>query len=107
MCFGGYCTSPEAIAELFYNCMRCQQPPGGQSNWVLTTQAKVAWCLPSVKKCDKIIKNAVSLYTSEDDTMKGHRKNMFMKSFHKKGYNVSKVIDRVNADCGRCLFLAS
>ena len=39
---------PEAIAESFYNCMRNQQQPGGQSNWVLTTRAKIAWCLPSV-----------------------------------------------------------
>ena len=98
---------PEAIAESFYNCMRCQQLPGGQSNYVLTTRAKVAWCFPSIQKCGKIIDDAVSLYISGDDKIKGHRKNMFMDSFHKKNYTVSKVIDRVNADCGRCPFLSS
>ena len=51
----------EAIAESFYNCMPCQKCPGGQSKWVLTTRVKVAWCLPSLDTCDKIIRDAVSV----------------------------------------------
>lgn len=96
---------PEAIAESFYNCMRCQQLPGGQSNWVLTTRAKVAWCLPSIEKCDKVISDGVEFYLSGDDQMKGHRQNLFFVSKKHKTYKVSKVIDRVDAERGRCPFL--
>ena len=98
---------PEAIAESFYNCMCCQQYPGRQSNWVLTTRAKVAWCLPSVDKCDKIICDAVSVYLSSDDKLKGHQQNVFFTTNKHNNYNVSKVINHVNADRGRCPILAS
>ena len=100
-------SGPEAIAKSFYNCMRCQQYPGGQSNWVLTTRAKVAWCLPSVDKCDKIIRDAISVYLSGDDKIKVHRQNVFFTTNKHKNYNVSKVIDHANADRGRFPFLAS
>ena len=66
---------PEAIAESFYNCMRCQQCSGGQSDWVLTKQAKIGWCSSSVDKCGKIIHDAVSVYLFGDDKIKGHRQN--------------------------------
>ena len=58
---------PEATASSFYNCRRCQQCSGGQSNWVLTKRAKVSWCLTSVEKCDKIIRDVVSVYLSSDE----------------------------------------
>ena len=97
---------PEAIAESFYNCMRNQQCPGGQSNWVLTTRAKIAGCLPSIDKCDKIIKNAVNLYINGDDNLRKHRDNPFFTARRHANYKVSKVIDRVDGDRGRCPFLA-
>ncbi|CAB4018432.1 Hypothetical predicted protein [Paramuricea clavata] len=53
---------PEAIAESFYNTMRNQQQSGGQSNDTLARRTKVNWCLPSLKHCEKIIKEGVRLY---------------------------------------------
>ena len=97
---------PEAIAESFYNCMRCQQLPGGQSNWVLTTRAKVAWCLPSIEKCDNVISEAVDIYHAGDEQINRHRENLSFTSNKHKNFSVSKVIDRVDADRGRCPFLA-
>lgn len=98
---------PEAIAESFYNCMRNQQQHGGQSNWVLTTRAKIAWCLPSIDRCDRLIKDAVEIYINGDEKIKPHRENMFFTSSRHNSYKVSKVVDRINADCGRCPFLVS
>uniref|UniRef100_A0A7M5X9Y9 Uncharacterized protein n=1 Tax=Clytia hemisphaerica TaxID=252671 RepID=A0A7M5X9Y9_9CNID len=98
---------PEAIAESFYNCMRNQQQHGGQSNWVLTTRAKIAWCLPSIDRFDRLIKDAVEIYINGDEKIKPHRENMFFTSSRHNSYKVSKVVDRINADCGRCPFLVS
>ena len=90
----------------FRDCLK----PGGVFKGVELIEGWIATKnddFPSIQKCGKIIDDAVSLYISGDDKIKGHRKNMFMDSFHKKNYTVSKVIDRVNADCGRCPFLSS
>ena len=95
---------PEAIAESFYNCMRHHQHPGGQHNWTLTTRAKVAWCLPSIKNCSKLIDKAVKLYIKGDETFKGHRGKTFFTS-RASEYDVLKVVDRKNKDQGRCPFL--
>ena len=96
---------PEAIAESFYNCMRQHQQPGSQLNWTLTTRAKVAWCLPSLEKCENIIKEALKLYCSGDNVIKGHCTSTFFSSSCTRNYNMSKVVDRVNEDQGRCPFL--
>ena len=48
---------PEAIAESYYSCMRAQQQSGGQSNETLSRRTKLNWCLPSLKKCDDIIRS--------------------------------------------------
>ena len=60
---------PEAIAESFYNSMRNQQQSGGQLNETLARRTKVNWCLPSLKHCDKIIKEGVTLYLCGDDVI--------------------------------------
>ena len=95
---------PEAIAESFYNSMRSQQQPGGQSNEALARRTKVNWCLPSLKNCESIIKEGVALYHTGDKQMPSHRKNTFF-STRAKSYNVSKVVDRVDSEQGRCPFL--
>ena len=95
---------PEAIAESFYNSMRNQQQSGGQLNETLERRAKVNWCLPSLRHCDEIIKEAVALYLRGDDVIRPHMKNTFF-SGRAKEYFVSKVVDRIDADCGRCPFL--
>lgn len=96
---------PEAIAESFYSAMRSQQQSGGQLNETLARRTKVNWCLPSLKQCEGIIKEAVALYLRGDDVIKAHKKNTFF-SGRAKEYFVSKVVDRHHADSGRCLFLA-
>ena len=95
---------PEAIAESFYNSMRNQQQSGGQLNETLERRAKVNWCLPSLRHCDEIIKEAVALYLRGDDVIRPHMKNTFF-SGRAKEYFVSKVVDRIDADSGRCPFL--
>ena len=95
---------PEAIAESFYNSMRNQQQSGGQLNETLERRAKVNWCLPSLRHCDEIIKEAVVLYLRGDDVIRPHMKNTFF-SGRAKEYFVSKVVDRIDADSGRCPFL--
>lgn len=97
---------PEAIAESFYNSMRHQQQSGGQLNETLARRTKINWCLPSLMHCDEIIKEGVALYLSGDDVIRPHRKNAFF-SGRAKEYFVSKVVDRIHADCGRCPFLAN
>ena len=97
---------PEAIAESFYNSMRNQQQSGGQLNEALARRTKVNWCLPSLRHCDEIIKEAVALYLRGDDVIRPHLKNTFF-SGRAKEYFVSKVVDRIDADCGRCPFLAN
>ena len=97
---------PEAIAESFYACMRNQIQPGGQLNDTLATRSKIAWCLPSLDHCEHIIKEAVALYHNGDRELKPYLQNTFFSSRAKK-YNVSKVVDRLNTDKGRCPFLAS
>ena len=95
---------PEAIAESFYNSMRNQQQSGGKLNETLERRAKVNWCLPSLRHCDEIIKEAVALYLRGDDVIRPHMKNTFF-SGRAKEYFVSKVVDRIDADSGRCPFL--
>lgn len=96
---------PEAIAESFYNSMRNQQQSGGQSNETLARRTKVNWCLPSLKHCDEIIKEGVTLYLRGDDVIRPHKHNHFF-SDRAKEYFVSKVVDRLHAETGRCPFLA-
>lgn len=98
---------PEAIAESFYNAMRHQQIPGGQSNDTLVSRTKVCWCLPSIPKCEQLIKLAAKHYVDGDDKMKGHREKTFFTSARTKTYDVSKVVDRVNDESGRCPFLTT
>ena len=95
---------PEAIAESFYNSMQNQQQSGGQLNETLARRTKVNWCLPSLKHCDEIIEEAVALYLRGDDVIRPHMKNTFS-SGRAKEYFVSKVVDRIDADRGRCPFL--
>ena len=95
---------PEAIAESFYATMRSQQQGGGQLNETLTRRAKLMWCLPSLKLCDEIIRESVSLYQKGDDVIGRHRSNNFV-SGRAKEYDVSKVVDCVDSVLGHCSFL--
>ena len=85
--------------------MRAQQQSGGQSNENLARRTKINWCLPSLKLCDGIIQESVQTYFQGDDTMKGHRRHTFVSS-RASDYSVSKVVDRVDSESGRCPFLA-
>ena len=79
---------PEAIAESYYSCMRAQQKSGGRSNETLFRRTKLNWCLPSLKKCDDIIHESVSLYLRGDDVIRSHGRNAFF-SGYEKHYSVS------------------
>jgi hypothetical protein len=96
---------PESIVESYYSAMRFQQQTGGQSNDILARRTKLSWCLPSLKLCDNIIAESVKLYHKGDDQFKRHRSNIFA-SDRAQDYDVSKVVDRVDSDMGRCPFLA-
>ena len=86
---------PETIAESYYSAMRAQQQSGGQSNETLARRTKL----------NNIIKQSVSVYLKGDDNIRAHRQRAFF-SRHQNHHSVSKVIDRVNSDLGRCPFLA-
>ena len=94
---------PEAIAESYYSAMRAQQQSGGQTNQTLARRTKLNWCLPSLKNCESIIKESVQLYLKGDDEMRPHRQ----RAFFSEKYCVSKVVDRVDSDAGRCPFLVN
>lgn len=96
---------PEAIAESFYSSMRAQQQSGGQMNETLARRTKLNWCLPSLRNCHHIIKDGVKIYLKGDEALRPHRQNTFF-SGRGKYYNVSKVVDRVDGEKGRCPFLA-
>lgn len=99
---------PEAIAESYYSCMRSQQQDGGQSNETLSVRTKLSWCLPSLENCADIIKNAAELYNEGEKgnkKLKPHRAHTFF-STRTNSYAVSKVVDRLQNDLGRCPFLA-
>jgi hypothetical protein len=93
---------PEAIAESYYSAMRAQQQSGGQSNETLARRTKLNWCLPSLKKCEPIIHESVQLYLHGDDELRPHRQ----RAFFSEKYCVSKVVDRIDSDLGRCPFLS-
>jgi len=71
---------PEAIAESYYGAMRAQQQSGGQSNETLARRTKPNWCLPSLNKCDDIIKESVSVYLKGDDNIRAHRQRAFFEA---------------------------
>ena len=96
---------PEAIAESYYSAMRAQQQSGGQANDTLARRTKLNCCLPSLRKCESIIKESVQLYLKGDGKIKAHRITTFFSS-RAHTYNVSKVVDRVDSNTGRCPFLA-
>lgn len=99
---------PEAIAESYYACMRSQQQGGGQSNDTLSVRTKLAWCLPSLANCERIVKKAALLYEEGEKgnaKLRPHRAHTFFTS-RTKSYMVSKVVDRVQSEKGRCPFLA-
>ena len=96
---------PEAIAESYYSTMRSQQQAGGQCNETLERRTKLSWCLPSLKHCQHLINQVTHTYLAGDDKIKGHRINTFF-SGRANAYDVSKVIDCVDAELGRCPFLA-
>ena len=96
---------PEAIAESFYATMRSQQQGGGQHNDTLVTRAKLSWCLPSLRNCEQIIREGIKIYHDGDgDKIKKHRRYVFTSNRH-MDYGISKVLDRVDIDEGRCPFL--
>ena len=95
---------PEAIAESFYCTMRAQLQTGGQGDDVLVKRTKLSWCLPSLKNCRAIIEEAGKTYIDGDDVVKPHKVGTFF-SGRSKCYSVSKVVDRVDSDSGRCPFL--
>ena len=95
---------PEAIAENFYAAMRYQQQNGGQENDTLVTRSKLNWCLPSLKLCDSVIKEAIKIYQNGDgDQIKRHRRNIFSSVKH-KNYKFLKVFDRVQNNEGMSFF---
>ena len=94
---------PEAIAESYYSAMRAQQQSGGQSNETLARRTKLSRCLPSLKKCNAIIDESVKLYLQGDDEQRPHRQ----RAFFSEKYCVSKVVDRIDSDLGRCPFLSN
>ena len=51
------------------------------------------------------VKDSIKIYLDGDDTIKRHRSNIFS-SMRTKEYDVSKVIDRIDAGEGRIPFLA-
>ena len=61
---------PEATAESYHSCMRAHQQSGGQSNEILFRRTKLNWCLASLKKCDDIVHESVSLYLRGDDVIR-------------------------------------
>lgn len=79
---------PKAIAESYYSCTRAQKQSGGQSNETLSRRTKLNWCLPSLKKCDDIIHESVSLHLKGDDVIRSHGRNAFL-SGYQKHYSVS------------------
>ena len=79
---------PEAIAESYYSAMRAQQQSGGQQNETLARRTKLNWCLPSLKMCDKIIKESVQIYLKGDGVIKSHKSSSFFCERAKK-YSVS------------------
>ena len=97
---------PEAIAESFQNSMRAQQQSGGQSNESLARRTKLNWCLPPLRKCDGIIREDIRLYFTGDDVLKPHR-TLYVHSSQPDKYMVPKVVDRLDAELGRCPFLAN
>ena len=93
---------PEAIAESFYATMRAQQQVGGQYNDTLITRTKLSWA--SVRLYGDILRDSIKLYFKGDNHIKAHRSTIFFSSRATK-YSTSKVIDRVDAEKGRCPFL--
>ena len=71
--------------------MRSQQQKGGKSNETLGRRIKLSWCLPSLKKCEAIIKDGVKIYPNGDENVRPHRSQLFS-SGRAKSYKVSKVI---------------
>ena len=94
---------PEAIAESYYSAMRAQQQSGWQSNETLARRTKLSWCLPSLKKCNSIIDESVQLYLQGDGELRPHRQ----RAFFSEKYCVSKVVDRIDSDLGRCPFFSN
>ena len=97
---------PEAIAKSFYNSMRAQQQSGGQSNENLARRTKLNWYLPPLKKCDGIIREGIRLYFTGDGVLKPHW-SLYVHSSRADKYMVSKVVNRLDAELGRCPFLAN
>ena len=50
----------------------------------------------TLKKCDDIIHESVSLYLRGDDVIRSHTRNAFF-SGYEKHYSVSKVVDRIDS----------
>ena len=92
--------APESIVESYYSTMRHQQQPSGQSDEILTQPTKLSWCLPSLRKCEDIIDESVKLYHKGDKNIRAHRMKIFY-SDRARSYDVSKVVDRVEADLRR------
>ena len=93
---------PEAIAESYYSAMRAQNNLVGSQIKHLPGRTKLNWCLPSLKRCDPIIHESVQLYLQGDDELRPHRQ----RAFFSEKYCVSKVVDRIDSDLGRCPFLS-
>ena len=97
----------EAVVESFYNVMRHQQQSGALKDENLVLRAKLSWCLPSSLQCDSIIDEAMKIYREGDERLgiSAHRAPVFKNPAVANSYIVSKVVDRVAANTGRCPFL--
>ena len=86
------------MAESFYSTMRVHSR--GQHN-----DTKLSWSLPALQLCDDIIRDGVKIYFEGDGaTIKPHKSTIFS-STRARNYQVSKVVDRVSTNKGRCPFL--
>ena len=84
--------------------MRNQQNQGGHTNENLSRRTKVNWCLLSLKNCENIILGAINCYREGEKNIRPHRQNLIFSDRINK-CNISKVIDRVDNEIGRCLYL--
>ena len=95
----------EAIVEGFYSLVKAHKKNGKQKNSTITERAIVDWCLPLPISCPETIYEITKLYL-EGDKEKGlnsHRNNRFFDTRQRAStYKTSKVIDRHEAEKGRC-----
>lgn len=94
----------EAIVEGFYSVVGLHFKNGGQLNDNLVKRAIVDWCLPQPVACREAVKKIAALYLEGDEKagLKHHRQVGFFDPRQRAQRDVSKVVDRLTHDQGRC-----